>query len=54
MPSEGNDGYILPVLSGITAFMQGAIAVFTKVGEWYRDNEENIKSFLKMYRKAKK
>lgn len=46
MPSEGNDGYILPVLNGITAFMQGAIAVFTKVGEWYRDNEENIKSFL--------
>ena len=46
MPSEGNDGYILPVLNGITAFMQGAIAVFTKVGEWYRDNEENIKNFL--------
>ena len=46
MPSEENNGYDFPILNGIATFMQGAIAVFTKASEWYRDNEENIKNFL--------
>lgn len=46
MPSEENNGYGFPILNGIATFMQGAIAVFTKASEWYRDNEENIKNFL--------
>lgn len=46
MPSEENNGYGFPIINGIATFMQGAIAVFTKASEWYRDNEENIKNFL--------
>ena len=46
MPSEENNGNVFPMLNGIATFMQGAIAVFTKASEWYRDNEENIKNFL--------
>ena len=46
MPSEENNGYVFPILNGISTFMQGAVAVFKKAGEWYRDNEETIRNFI--------
>lgn len=46
MPSEENNGYVFPILNGIATFMQGAVAVFKKAGEWYRDNEETIRNFI--------
>ncbi len=33
MPSEENNGYVFPILNGISTFMQGAVAVFKKAGE---------------------
>lgn len=46
MPNEEHNDYIFPMFNGIATFIQGAIDIFARVGEWYRKNEENINSFL--------
>lgn len=46
MPNEEHNDYIFSAFNGIATFIQGAINIFARVGEWYRDNEENINSFL--------
>lgn len=46
MQSEKNNENIFSVLNELATFIQETVNAFAKIGEWCRDNRENIKNFL--------